>query len=221
MNAVLADVTLPAVLDYHVTGVLDGYIGSDHSRSTDSDYFARQVSGLYDATACRDILQMRFASLEYPGWDSHKWQQEFIGPKLAYLFGTDKTLHSWYTHTEAAASGSTDSMVFVIAGEFGRQLKANGSGGTDHGRGNSVILIGNDVAGGVYGTMFPESENTYDGTLGAKPLETANTDITGLTSMRRVFHRVLEWQSTGLGDAVFGDVSGEASETDLSGLLSV
>ncbi len=107
VNSVLADVTSPAILDYHTGGNLD-YIGSDMSKNTDSDYFARQISGLYDAMACRNVLQMRFASLEYPGWDSHKWQQEFVGPKLAYLFGSGKTLDSWYTQTELAASGSTD-----------------------------------------------------------------------------------------------------------------
>jgi len=82
-------------------------------------------------------------------------------------------------------------------------------------------VIGKDVTGGIYGAMFPASENTVDPELNNnKPLAVANTDIEGLTSMRRVFHRVLEWQSTGLGDTVFGDISGEILETDLSGLLA-
>jgi uncharacterized protein (DUF1501 family) len=35
--------------------------------------------------------------------------------------------------------------------EFGRTSKENGSGGTDHGRGNAMLVMGGQIRGGVYG----------------------------------------------------------------------
>jgi uncharacterized protein (DUF1501 family) len=36
----------------------------------------------------------------------------------------------------------------VVMSEFGRTARENGNGGTDHGHGNAMWLLGGDVAGG-------------------------------------------------------------------------
>lgn len=45
-----------------------------------------------------------------------------------------------------------DDVVILTMSEFGRTAKQNGSGGTDHGHGNAMFVLGNSVKGGkVYG----------------------------------------------------------------------
>jgi uncharacterized protein (DUF1501 family) len=39
----------------------------------------------------------------------------------------------------------------VIYSEFGRRVEGNGSGGTDHGTANNVLVLGPAVHGGFYG----------------------------------------------------------------------
>ncbi|HEY3091813.1 MAG TPA: DUF1501 domain-containing protein, partial [Vicinamibacterales bacterium] len=41
--------------------------------------------------------------------------------------------------------------VIVTMSEFGRAAAENGNGGTDHGHGNAMMVIGGDVRGGVHG----------------------------------------------------------------------
>ena len=42
--------------------------------------------------------------------------------------------------------------VIVTMSEFGRAVAENGNGGTDHGHGNAMMVIGGNVRGGVHGT---------------------------------------------------------------------
>jgi len=41
--------------------------------------------------------------------------------------------------------------VIVTMSEFGRAAAENGDGGTDHGHGNAMMVIGGNVRGGVHG----------------------------------------------------------------------
>jgi uncharacterized protein (DUF1501 family) len=71
-----------------------------------------------------------------------------------------------------------------------RQIVTNGNLGTDHGRGISSVLVGSDVTGGVYGTLFPVSEAVESN--GKIPLETHGADIFGETSRAKtIFNHVL------------------------------
>lgn len=155
-------------------------------------YFGEQLRNLYDSLACNDILQLRVASLELASWDSHKGQRNMIEPKLADMFGSGKGFDTLFS---LLPQDILDNLVLVIGGEFGRQLKDNGGNGTDHGRGNAMIVIGNRVRGGIYGEMFPEEELTR--------LEIASADITGRTAIDHVFGRACDWISPGAGNLVF------------------
>ena len=48
--------------------------------------------------------------------------------------------------------------------EFGRTVHQNGTGGTDHGRGSCLFIVGNDVKGGLVHGNMPElsKENLED-----------------------------------------------------------
>ena len=105
---------------------------------------ALQTRNLYDALACNDLLDIRVASLDFNGWDTHNDQRLEFEQNTALLFGADGALATLYANLPDSARANT---VFQIAGEFGRQLAANGDGGTDHGEGLVTILIGDAVQG--------------------------------------------------------------------------
>ena len=85
--------------------------------------------------------------------------------------------------------------MFVFSGEFGRQLKANGGLGTDHGRGNTVLLVGMPVNGGIYGDMFPEAE--------LDRLDQPTPDIEGRTDVDALFAELADWAVPGSSSGVF------------------
>ncbi len=153
--------------------------------------FARQIANLRDAFAVNSLIQMRIASLNYGGWDSHKNQITDIEPQFDDLFGINKGLHSLIQEL-----GGMNNIVFLFTGEFGRQLKSNGDNGTDHGRANTVLAIGGNVNGGVYGEMFPAIEAANDGS-GKAPYDYFNRDIEGRTSFDAVFKKVADWVNNG------------------------
>lgn len=155
-------------------------------------YFAYQIRNLYDSLICQDILDMRVVSLELPGWDTHRNQKARIEPLFTDMFGANKAMDTVY---KLIPSDIQENLVFVIAGEFGRQLKANGDGGTDHGRGTSVLVIGKSVRGGLYGDMFPESE--------LDALQEPSPDITGRTEYDHAFGPIVDWLAPGKALSVF------------------
>ena len=127
----------------------------DVQPTLDSSYFGEQIQNLYDSYASNDILGMRIASLEYSGFDTHDSQRDELESRLNDLFGTGKAFDVLLQNLPVDARANT---VFAFAGEFGRQIRANGDAGTDHGEGTYVILIGEGVNGGIYGDMYPEAE---------------------------------------------------------------
>lgn len=48
-----------------------------------------------------------------------------------------------------------DNVVVMTMTEFGRTVAENGSGGTDHGDGSAMFVIGKDVRGGAVHGHFP------------------------------------------------------------------
>lgn len=58
--------------------------------------------------------------------------------------------------------GRMEDVVILTISEFGRTVAENGSGGTDHGRGNCMLVLGGPVAGGrVYGGSSCTSAGTW------------------------------------------------------------
>ena len=54
--------------------------------------------------------------------------------------------------------GRWDETVICIFTEFGRKTFENGSGGTDHGWGGAIVMLGGGVRGGVYGSTPSDAE---------------------------------------------------------------
>ena len=87
----------------------------------------------------------RIAAFSINGWDTHGRQEKVIVPALQRLAGTLTTLKE--------KLGPVWSKTAVVAmTEFGRTVRINGTGGTDHGTGGAMLLAGGAVRGGkVYG----------------------------------------------------------------------
>jgi Protein of unknown function (DUF1501) len=155
---------------------------------------ALQIRNLYDALASNDLLNLRVASMEFNGWDTHDQQKNEIEPNLEMMLGSNGALATLYSVLPLDARAN---LTFVIGGEFGRQLSANGGGGTDHGRGTTILMIGDAVQGGVYGTMFPEEE--------IPRYAEESADIEGRNAIDHVFGAVCEWVAPGSKTLVFPD----------------
>ena len=175
----------------------------------------QQCRNLYDVCLAPDVLDVGSISMRYDGWDTHNNQISRIGNNLADLFGASGGLSTAMTEIAALPAVGTpaaDQLTFCFTSDFGRQLRANGDNGTDHGRGIYAILIGHDVNGGVYGEMFPERESNPDGN-GRIPLQTSGADIEGRTSTERVFAEACEWMQTGSSGSVFPNAGSSDIET--------
>lgn len=93
---------------------------------------ARQMAGADGA---------RIGMIETNGWDTHSGQQARLANQLRSL---DETIAAFRT---GLGSAWNDTLV-LVATEFGRTARPNGTGGTDHGTGAMAMLLGGGVAGG-------------------------------------------------------------------------
>lgn len=88
---------------------------------------------------------VHIATVEYDGWDHHENQAYFFPQRLE---GLSNALTAFYNDLTKYHSR----MTVVVMSEFGRRLKSNRSGGTDHGYGGLSLILGGQVKGGkMYG----------------------------------------------------------------------
>jgi uncharacterized protein (DUF1501 family) len=88
----------------------------------------------------------RIAAFSLSGWDTHKGQERAMLKPLDRL---QRAVLRLKAGTGAEVWGKT---VVLAMTEFGRTVRQNGSGGTDHGTGGAMLLAGGAVRGGkVYG----------------------------------------------------------------------
>jgi uncharacterized protein (DUF1501 family) len=86
----------------------------------------------------------RVAVLEMGGWDTHANQMNPNGALANNLRTLDAALAALRESLGAAWSRS----VVLVATEFGREVAANGTLGSDHGTGGAAFVLGGAVAGG-------------------------------------------------------------------------
>lgn len=102
------------------------------------------------------------ASLDFGGWDTHDGQGipdpgdpnhwDYFGNQVEEL---SRALSAFYTDLSSSVMGNLMNCTnVVVVSEFGRRIRSNGSGGTDHGYGNLMMALGGRVNGGLHGT-FP------------------------------------------------------------------
>ena len=87
----------------------------------------------------------RVAVMDISGWDTHINEGAGDGALARRLLALDQGIEALKT----AMGASWSKTAVVLATEFGRTVKPNGNGGTDHGTGGASFLLGGAVSGGV------------------------------------------------------------------------
>ena len=170
-------------------------------------HFGKQIASLYDSLLCADLLDMRSAYMEMSGWDTHRTEKAMLDKNLHDLFGINGGFDS-LAQELVKIPGLVENLVFTFTSDFGRQLAANGTNGTDHGSGTYMIVMGVPVNGGTYGEMFPQREITPDPDQASQiPYEIQGAEIKGLTSYEHVLAEVCNWLEPGTGQQVFPNVA--------------
>ncbi len=186
----LLDETGADTLD--VISLLSG-LGSDPGPQNGASYGTDDLSRNLREVArlIRGNVGLRAVAIDYGGWDTHS---DMGAPEDPASYMRQRTgvvsqaLQAFYTDLGTAM----DEVSVVTMSEFGRTIEENGSGGTDHGRGNVMLALGGKIRGGVYGG-FPTT--IADGPEG---------DLTVMNDYRRVISEILSVRcgATNLG-AIF------------------
>ncbi len=96
-----------------------------------ADFAAAQLRG-----------ETRVASFSINGWDTHNRQTRSLGQALGRLSETILNLRS------GLGQAIWQKTAIVALTEFGRTVRLNGTGGTDHGTGGAMLLAGGAIRGG-------------------------------------------------------------------------
>src|SRR5690606_7208707 len=105
-------------------------------------------------------LEIAFA--EHSGWDTHVSQGTLQGTFARSAADLSNSITAFWTDL---GGDLQDDVTLMTMTEFGRTVKQNGTGGTDHGRASCNFILGNDVNGGkVHGLVKTLAlENLEDG----------------------------------------------------------
>ncbi len=130
---------------------------------------------------------VRAITLDWGGWDHH----DDLGTHEA---------GEMYDHLDALATGlrafwdsvaaHQSDLTVVVMSEFGRRVAQNANGGTDHGHGGVMTVLGEGVNGGIHGPWVGLSDDVLD-----------RGDVPVLTDYRHVLAEVVD-RRAGAPDAV-------------------
>lgn len=98
------------------------------------------------AQVIKDGFGLQSLHIDYGGWDDHADQGQLAAGGKLYDRLTDLCdgLSAFHQEMSSAAQDYT----LLVFSEFGRRVAFNGSGGTDHGSGNAMLVMGQNVNGG-------------------------------------------------------------------------
>jgi uncharacterized protein (DUF1501 family) len=104
------------------------------------------------AALIRAEVGVEAVHIDLGGWDTHAAQGVFTGAMFNLMTQLAGGLSAFHKDVFTAYSGN---VVVVCCSEFGRVLAENGSGGTDHGHGNCIFVLGQGVNGGQVFADWP------------------------------------------------------------------
>ncbi len=136
------------------------------------------------AQTIKEDLGLRVATVDYGGWDTHAGQAPVFE---ALLSGLSRSLMAFWRDL----GPQQRDVAVVVQSEFGRRLRSNESGGTDHGRAGAMMVLGPQARGGRLLGRWPGLANAA--------LE-EGADLAVTTDYRDVLADVLTGHM-GLGDA--------------------
>jgi len=104
------------------------------------------------AQAIKSDLGLRVATVDVGGWDTHINQTGQLNELTAFLSAA--LMAFWRDIGPLQPEVS-----LVVMSEFGRRLRSNTAGGTDHGRGNVMMVLGPQAKGGRMVGAWPGLAN--------------------------------------------------------------
>ncbi|MCU0826963.1 MAG: DUF1501 domain-containing protein [Tabrizicola sp.] len=104
------------------------------------------------AQAIKQGLGLRVATVDVPGWDTHVSQ---AGQFADLTYGLTQALMAFWRDLGPLQQDVS----LVVMSEFGRRLRSNTAGGTDHGRGNVMFVLGPQAKGGRMLGQWPGLAN--------------------------------------------------------------
>lgn len=96
------------------------------------------------AVLIKQDVGIEAAQVDLGGWDTHSAQNPLSGSMANTMTNFSSALGAFYA--DVIATGS--SVTVVAMSEFGRNVRENGSGGTDHGRASAMFAMGKGIKGG-------------------------------------------------------------------------
>ncbi|MBE7188729.1 DUF1501 domain-containing protein, partial [Jatrophihabitans endophyticus] len=129
--------------------------GTSDSASYPSGDFASALKNL--AAILRAEVGLQVATVDVGGWDTHTSEVSELDPNLASTAAALKAFMDDLGPTRRSR------VTVVVMTEFGRRVEMNASGGTDHGHGSVMWLLGGGLAGSnVYGKWDKLTASTLD-----------------------------------------------------------
>jgi uncharacterized protein (DUF1501 family) len=137
-------------------------------------------------------LGLRVACVDVGGWDTHTNQGSVDGGDMKnQLTPLGQMLGAFATDL----GDRFDQVTVVAMTEFGRRVEQNASGGTDHGHGSVVLLLGGGLAGGTVHGNWP----------GLAPDALDQGDVAGANDYRDILGEVVSAR-LGIGLGAMGSI---------------
>ena len=126
-------------------------VGNERTRQNDLRSFGASVAKLMNAPGGPNVV-----SLSQQGFDTHQRQ----GANTGLLASRLKLLDDFIAGLQENLGPEWNNTMVVVATEFGRTARMNGTGGTDHGTASTVLLAGGAVRrGGIIGDWPTLADN--------------------------------------------------------------
>lgn len=117
--------------------------------------FANALKDL--ATMLRAEIGLEVATVDVGGWDTHTDEAHDLDASLA------TTAQALAAFMQDLGPDRRKRVTVVVQTEFGRRVEMNASGGTDHGHGSVMWLLGGGLANsGIVGKWTPLTANALD-----------------------------------------------------------
>ena len=142
------------LLDFVRRQAVDGYGAAERmsglAKSSDAVYPGTRIAEQLRLAAglLKADLGARVLYTQHGGFDTHA-AQNFTHANLLREFGG--AVQAFFADLQQAKLA--DRVTLLAFSEFGRTIKENGSGGTDHGTTGCVFVAGGGVKGGLIGSM--------------------------------------------------------------------